>query len=139
LGTIGSEDNLTNNILIKCTNGSGVLLPNNYKVYYVNENDYQNTINPATGRKIDPRDPEIDGKDWKEASIINQTIEGVIINTLTFPKKDVEVGEKYRFSVYYNDGKNESREDYVTPAPIVQEVLDAGGQDVIIILTTCPI
>jgi hypothetical protein len=25
------------------------------------------------------------------------------------------------------------------PAPIVQEVLDAGGQDVIIILTTCPI
>ena len=139
LGTIGSVDNLTNNILIKCTNGSGVLLPNDYKVYYVNENDYQNTINPATGRKIDPRDPEIDGKDWKEATIINQTIEGVIINTLTIPKKDVEVGEKYRFSVYYHDGNNESREDYITPAPIVQEVLDAGGQDVIIILTTCPI
>ncbi len=139
LGTIGAVDNLTNNILIKCANGISVLLPDNYKVYYVNENDYQNTINPATGRKIDPRDPIINGKDWKEATIINQTINGVIINTLTLPKKDVVVGEKYRFSVYYNDGKKESREDYVTPAPIVQEVLDAGGQDVIIILTTCPI
>ncbi len=139
LGTIDPVVNLVNNVFIKCANGSGVLLPDNYKVYYVNENDYQNTINPATGRKIDPRDPAINGKDWKETTVVNKTSDGKIINTITLPKADMVIGQKYRFSVYYNDGKKESREDYLLPAPIVQEVLDAGGQDVIIILTTCPI
>ncbi|OYU94276.1 MAG: hypothetical protein CFE21_16960 [Bacteroidetes bacterium B1(2017)] len=139
LGSVPSSPSITNNIFLKCTNGSSVLLPNDYKVYYVNENDYQSTINPATKRKIDPRDPIINGKDWKDCAIQNVTIDGKTINTITLPKSDMVVGQKYRFSVYYNDGKKESREDYVTPAPIVQEVLDAGGQDVIIILAECPL
>lgn len=62
-----------------------------------------------------------------------------LVNKLTLPKNDMVIGKKYRFSVYYNDGQVESREDYVTPEPIIQEVLDAGGQDVNINLTRCPI
>jgi len=139
LGTQAPVDKLTNNVFIKCSNGNGVLLPDNYKVYYISEDDYNNTINTNTGRKIDPRDPAINGKDWKETVVANRTVNGKTINTITLPKADMVIGQKYRFSVYYNDGTSESREDYVTPAPIVQEVLDAGGQDVVIILAKCPI
>lgn len=76
LGAAPEIPKITNNVNIKCANGSKVLLPNNYKVYYVSEDDYNNTINPATGRKIDPRDPVINGKDWKESSIKLETIDG---------------------------------------------------------------
>ena len=138
LGSPAVPNVMVNQVLIKCINGSSVLLPNHYKVYYIDDDEYNNTINNATGRKIDPRDGKVNGIYWKQTNIANIKQDGKEINTISLRKKKLLIGKKYRFALYYNDGKEESRKDYITPAPISQEVLDAGGQ-VIIVLGTCPI
>jgi hypothetical protein len=138
LGSPAAPNVLVNQVLIKCINGSSVLLPNQYKVYYIDDDEYNNTINNATGRKIDPRDGLVNGIYWKQTNIANVTQDGKEINTISLRKNKLLIGKKYRFALYYNDGREESRKDYITPATISQEVLDAGGQ-VIIVLGTCPI
>ncbi len=116
IGTLKPTNRITNTLLLSCQNGTKILLPKDYNVYFILETDYQSTINPFTNRKIDPRDPIVAGKDWKEVRITNTRINGVETNQLIVPKSQFIVGQVYRFSLYYNDGKKESRRDYISEA-----------------------
>ena len=146
VGTIVPEDKMLFNIFLKCSNGNQVILPDLYRVYYIDDADYQRAIVPKKGsnlaHKVDPRDGWYtvsagDSVQWGE-SAVEYVNDANPRNTLTLSKSELKVGHKYRFSVYYNDGTKESREDYLTDA-VSQTMLDQKILDMVIVLSSCPI
>lgn len=148
LGSFAAEDLVSFTVDIKCENNNRIILPENYTVHYIDDDIYQNTINTGTDRKIDPNDPPIksdgsvtiktdpNGKDWFDTKIGIFEVNGVTYNKITIPKANLTVGKKYRFSIYYNDGSKDSREDYVTDVVTNTDLLN--GKTVTVTLSKCP-
>jgi hypothetical protein len=134
-----NDPNIGFNLLLKCTNGSQVLLPNNYQVFYIKESDYQNTIVPANGNKpahkIDPGDNTYAGKTWNKTTVKAIIDNNQNYNKLSFGSGTFVEGERYRFSVYYEN----SREDYITEPYNAAAMEIAGGYPITITLAKCPI
>lgn len=135
------KNKLRCNIFLRCITGNAVILPERYRLYYIDEASYQNTIVPAQGsnpaHKIDPRDGTVGGVSWTETQV-HYVNDQNPRNTLDIPKVDLQVGHKYRFSVYYNDGTKETREDYLTDV-VSTEIINNKALDMVITLSTCPI
>ncbi|MEN9458125.1 MAG: hypothetical protein RL135_699, partial [Bacteroidota bacterium] len=129
------------NIMIKCSNGNQVILPDGYSVYYIKESEYQANIVPANGNtsahKIDPADGIFNGVSWINGSIILEKAEDGItsLNAMNFKEGELIEGEKYRFSVYYNG----SREDFVTEAYNKAAMDIPGGYSITITVRDCPL
>ncbi len=134
-----NKPNIIFNLLLKCSNGSQVLLPNNYQVYYIKETDFQNTIVPTNGNKlshrIDPGDNTYAGKTWSKTTVQAIIDNNKSYNKMSFGSGTFVEGEKYRFSVYYEN----SREDYVSEPYNATAMGIAGGYPITITLTKCPI
>jgi hypothetical protein len=129
------------NIMIKCSNGNQVILPDGYSLYYIKESEYQANIVPTNGNtsahKIDPADGIFNGVSWTNGSIILEKAEDGItsLNAMNFKEGELIEGEKYRFSVYYNG----SREDYLTD-PYNKAIMDIpGGYSITITVRECPL
>ncbi|MBU3661733.1 MAG: hypothetical protein FGM41_00845 [Bacteroidetes bacterium] len=143
-GDVATPGKVTSILEVKCTNGSQIILPENYTVYYINEATYLGSANPndpaQPGRRVAPRDGAIvqtggGTVEWLRASMETVTIDGKTYNKLQLPETTIENGQKYRFSVYYNDGSKETREDYIT-----ETIVDkTQTQQVSIMLSKCPI
>ncbi len=143
-GDVATPGKVTSILEVKCTNGSQIILPENYTVYYINEATYLGSANPndpaQPGRRVAPRDGAIvqtggGTVEWLRASMETVTIDGKTYNKLQLPETTIENGQKYRFSVYYNDGSKETREDYIT-----ETIVDkTQTQQVSIVLSKCPI
>lgn len=134
-----NKPNVDFNLLLKCSNGSQVLLPDNYQVFYIKESDYQNTIVPVNGNKpahkIDPGDNTYAGKTWSQTTVRAIIDNNKNYNKMSFGGGTFTEGEKYRFSVYYEN----SREDYISEPYSAAAMEIAGGYAITITLAKCPL
>lgn len=146
-GNTLNPDLMKFNIFLKCANGNQVILPRNYRVYYIDDADYQRAIVPKKGsnpaHKIDPRDGTFEVSPGDKVSWMQNAVDAVLStttprNTLSLAKSKLKTGSKYRFSIYYNDGIKESREDYLTEV-VTDEIKNIGSLDMTILLGSCPI
>jgi hypothetical protein len=133
-------------IKILCENGNQVILPKGYNIYFIRENEYQNTIVPEINgkpaHKIDPADGVVGTEKifWRASKIDIGTTATETFNLLSFSKSDnyFKTGFSYRFSVYYNDGKTTSREDFITDL-YTPEIASLGKYNLDIKIKKCPI
>ncbi|MCX6187481.1 MAG: hypothetical protein NTU43_10885 [Bacteroidetes bacterium] len=115
-------------VLIKCTNGNTVLIPAGTKIYFIDDNIYNNTLVGSGNfqHKVDPSD-NIVNNPWNYVIADQRRIGGTDYNVITLPSTALTVGSSYRFSVYYDTGVGHgSREDKIFPEgglPLTQEQL----------------
>jgi hypothetical protein len=153
---------ITFNIFIKCSNGNAVVLPKNTIVYFINNNTYNTTIingGPTGPHKCDPADniPGTNRSYWNAAYVdeADVTVDGKTtrVNVLRINKNFFQPDQSYRFSVYYDNDGNGSREDQVFPKPeepslnqqaidgMVENIIDgrvSNPTSVTVILKSCP-
>lgn len=162
LGPDTDDKYITFNIFIKCSNGNAVVLPKNTIVYFINNNTYNTTIingGPSGPHKCDPADnnPSTNTSYWNAAYVdeADVTMDGKLtrVNVLRINKNFFQPDQSYRFSVYYDNDGNGSREDQVFPKPeepsLTQAAIDGMVENIIdgkvsnptsitVILKSCP-
>ncbi|MBC7381516.1 MAG: hypothetical protein H7296_00805 [Bacteroidia bacterium] len=120
---------------IKC-NQNFILLPDNYKVYYIKEADYQNTIiNEPVAHKVNPYDLNPSGQSYYKQVFAKSVTGNANFSMISLLKSSLVAEAEYRCIIYYQN----QRYDKKFMAPL-KSVLDAGQtQDLEVTIENCPL